>query len=94
MVILQSTIAEKELSGSVGVFGSRSDMPEFWHCSDIALMISDEDLSVSTGVGAMMAGVPLLCAANNPCSEIIENGATAASWRKPISQQSRAPSRT
>lgn len=76
MVILQSTIAEKELSGSVGVFGSRSDMPELWHCSDIALMISDEDLSVSTGVGAMMAGVPLLCAANNPCSEIIENGAT------------------
>ena len=38
MVILQSTIAEKELSGSVGVFGSRSDMPELWHCSDIALM--------------------------------------------------------
>ena len=74
--MLQSTIAEKELSDSVGVFGSRSDMPELWHYSDIALLISDEDLSVSTGVSAMMAGVPLLCAANNPCSEIIENGAT------------------
>ncbi|WP_419070492.1 glycosyltransferase, partial [Slackia isoflavoniconvertens] len=74
--MLRSVIAEKELSDSVGVFDSRSDMPELWHYSDIALMISNEDLSVSTGIGAMMAGVSLLCAANNPCSEIIEDGMT------------------
>lgn len=73
---LHSSINDYDLSELTGIFGSRDDMPELWHHSNLGLMLSSKDFSTYMGIGAMMAGVPLICSSSNPCSEIIENNKT------------------
>lgn len=73
---LHSSINDYDLSELTGIFSSRDDMPDLWHHSNLGLMLSSKDFSTYTGIGAMMAGVPLICSSSNPCSEIIENGKT------------------
>ena len=73
---LHNSINDYGLSELTGVFGSRDDMPELWHHSNLGLMLSSKDFSTYMGIGAMMAGVPLICSSSNPCSEIIENDKT------------------
>ena len=73
---LHSSINDYDLSELTGIFGSRDDMPELWHHSNLDLMLSSKDFSTYMGIGAMMAGVPLICSSSNPCSEIIENNKT------------------
>lgn len=73
---LHSSINDYGLSELTGIFGSRDDMPELWHHSNLGLMLSSKDFSAYMGIGAMMTGVPLICSSSNPCSEIIENDKT------------------